>query len=672
MATIDRRGVSVDATDTPIAGDPNPGLAIKAPARVATTGNITLSGLQTVDGVALGAGERVLVWQQTDPTLNGLYNASIGPWTRTIDASSNTDFTQGTLVGIVQGTIYQNTLFEQTAPAPVILGTSAVGFIPAGVPPQRRINTTAPLLGGGALSSDLTLSIQPNGITYGLLQQVAGVSLVGNPTGSLATAQGITLGATLAFSGAALRTTALSGDVTSAANSFVTTIAANSVTNAKAAQMGANTIKGNNTGGTANAADLTTAQVTAMLNVATASVKGLVPVLSGVATQYFDGTGAFSAPAGSGGFRTRLTANLTFYVNMSTGNDSTGTGAIGAPFKTLTVARVFAQAKYDLNGFVITFNCDGTTAFTAGLTALGPFVGQAGPSSEVWDFVAGSVVTGPTNGYAILAAYGAKLTVTQAANNLTFATAGGAAGLGCAATDGGFINLINVVSFNTCARSFLQTSWGGTIIYNGAFFTGNCYAPYEVSGGLLQGNPGTTTTYTGNPTIGRAMAWAYNGGSLGLAGMTFTPLGTVTGKRYEAGSGATIATGGSETYFPGTIAGVETGGVYVRSVDQSAKAAPKFWVDLFYNAGVPTARDSHNVSSLTDNGTGLVTVNFIVPFATANWAPGASCGVNSAGTFYCMPMIAGKLASSVQYLFLGIDNNVYDVQNASIWGFGVQ
>lgn len=58
--------------------------------------------------------------------------------------------------------------------------------------------------------------------------------------------------------------TVMSGDATIAANGAVT-IAANAVTNAKAAQMAAGTIKGNITGVAANAADLTIAQVQSAL-----------------------------------------------------------------------------------------------------------------------------------------------------------------------------------------------------------------------------------------------------------------------------------------------------------------------------------------------------------------------------------------------------------------------
>lgn len=60
---------------------------------------------------------------------------------------------------------------------------------------------------------------------------------------------------------------ALTGDITTSSGAIATTIAANAVTNAKAAQMAANTLKGNNTGSTANASDLSVTQVRTMLNV---------------------------------------------------------------------------------------------------------------------------------------------------------------------------------------------------------------------------------------------------------------------------------------------------------------------------------------------------------------------------------------------------------------------
>lgn len=74
------------------------------------------------------------------------------------------------------------------------------------------------------------------------------------------------------------QTITLTSDVTgSGTGSFATTISNNVVSNAKLAQMGAHTFKGNNTGSTANAADLSVAQMQAEL-----SVDDLV-TLSGVA-----------------------------------------------------------------------------------------------------------------------------------------------------------------------------------------------------------------------------------------------------------------------------------------------------------------------------------------------------------------------------------------------------
>lgn len=74
------------------------GLAIKAPVRVATTANITLSGEQTVNTVALLEGDRCLVKDQTDPKENGIYTVEQSAWQRAGDFDGTRDVVKGTLI----------------------------------------------------------------------------------------------------------------------------------------------------------------------------------------------------------------------------------------------------------------------------------------------------------------------------------------------------------------------------------------------------------------------------------------------------------------------------------------------------------------------------------------------------------------------------------------------
>ena len=57
------------------------GLSWKPPALTATSVNITLSGLQTINGVTVVAGDTVLVKNQTNTAENGIYVASATAWT---------------------------------------------------------------------------------------------------------------------------------------------------------------------------------------------------------------------------------------------------------------------------------------------------------------------------------------------------------------------------------------------------------------------------------------------------------------------------------------------------------------------------------------------------------------------------------------------------------------
>jgi trimeric autotransporter adhesin len=62
------------------------GISWKQPVVAATLANITLSGAQTIDTVAVVAGDRVLVKNQTAPAENGIYIVGT-PWTRSPDAN---------------------------------------------------------------------------------------------------------------------------------------------------------------------------------------------------------------------------------------------------------------------------------------------------------------------------------------------------------------------------------------------------------------------------------------------------------------------------------------------------------------------------------------------------------------------------------------------------------
>jgi hypothetical protein len=102
-------------------------LGVKPPVRVATTAAITLSGEQTIDGVAVVAEDRVLVKDQSDTTTNGIYYCQASTWVRAPDFDGTRDALQGTLVVVAVGTTNAGTLWRLTTASPVI-GTSNLTF----------------------------------------------------------------------------------------------------------------------------------------------------------------------------------------------------------------------------------------------------------------------------------------------------------------------------------------------------------------------------------------------------------------------------------------------------------------------------------------------------------------------------------------------------------------
>jgi len=101
------------------------GLDTKASCVVATTANITLSGTQTIDGVAVIAGDRVLVKNQTLSQNNGIYVVSASAWARSSDMNLWAEFPSA-YTFIEQGTTQSDTGWVCTVNAGGTLGTTPV------------------------------------------------------------------------------------------------------------------------------------------------------------------------------------------------------------------------------------------------------------------------------------------------------------------------------------------------------------------------------------------------------------------------------------------------------------------------------------------------------------------------------------------------------------------
>jgi phage-related tail fiber protein len=105
------------------------GLNPKQSVRAATTGNLAaLSGTLTIDGVALVAGNRVLVKDQSTASQNGVYVVASGAWSRAADMDVFSEFVSAYLF-VEQGSVNGDNGFLCTVDAGGTLGTSPIIFV---------------------------------------------------------------------------------------------------------------------------------------------------------------------------------------------------------------------------------------------------------------------------------------------------------------------------------------------------------------------------------------------------------------------------------------------------------------------------------------------------------------------------------------------------------------
>jgi hypothetical protein len=106
------------------------GLDFKQSVRAATTANITLSATQTIDGVAVVAGNRVLVKDQSTSSQNGIYVVAAGAWTRATDADNTPagEVTAGMYCFVEEGTTNADSGWVLTTNDAITLGTTSLVF----------------------------------------------------------------------------------------------------------------------------------------------------------------------------------------------------------------------------------------------------------------------------------------------------------------------------------------------------------------------------------------------------------------------------------------------------------------------------------------------------------------------------------------------------------------
>lgn len=148
----------------------------------ATTVNITLSGIQTIDGISLNPSEVVLVCNQTDQKQNGLYSVQSGAWSRI-------DIKPAMLVKVLEGTANGDSIYMLTSPNyEIAIGTDNIIFtrIDNGYLLASRISGVLTIAQGGTGATTATSARSNLGLGTMSIQNANAVAITGGSWNSTA------------------------------------------------------------------------------------------------------------------------------------------------------------------------------------------------------------------------------------------------------------------------------------------------------------------------------------------------------------------------------------------------------------------------------------------------------------------------------------------------------
>lgn len=191
-----------DAANKTYVDNTTQGLDAKPSVRAASTANIAaLSGTGTFDGIALIAGERILVKDQTTQSANGIYVVAAGAWSRATDMDSWAEVPSA-YVWVEQGTAQADTGWVVTADQGGTLGTtnitwtqfSGAGQITAGAGLTKTGNTIDVVAG----DTSLTVAADSVAVNTGVIATVASLTAKADTSTAITAGNGLTGGGSLA------------------------------------------------------------------------------------------------------------------------------------------------------------------------------------------------------------------------------------------------------------------------------------------------------------------------------------------------------------------------------------------------------------------------------------------------------------------------------------------
>ena len=546
------------------------GLNPKASCQVATTANITLSGLQAIDGYTTLASDRVLVKNQTTSSQNGIYLASASAWTRATDMDVWAEVA-GAYTVILNG---------GQADTGWVCNASTTGTIGTTAMPWVQFSGSATYYAGTGLTlASNTFSITNTGVTaasYGSASQTltATVNAQGQLTSLAATSIAI---ANTQVSGLGTMSTQSASSVSITGGAIDgTTLGATTASTVRGTTITATTqFTGAGTGLTGTATSLNIGGNAATATTASATTTAVT----------FNNAGAGGVSGSTFNGATALTVSYnTIGAPSTTGSGASGTWAIGISGNAATVTNgVYTTGSYSNPTWITSISGSIVSgAVSTATTATNIAGGTAGALAYNTASGTTTFLTLGTTNYVLTAGATSPQYVAQStlsvgsATSATTATnlAGGAAG---------YIPYQSASS----TTSFLSAGTSGQVLTSGGSGAPTWSAPTAVTtvtddtttnatryplfanqtSGTITNEYTSSTKLQFNPSTGIFTATGFSGSG---AGLTSIPNSALNNSSITVGSTA-ISLGSSAT----TIAGLTsvTSTTFVGALTGNASSA---------------------------------------------------------------------------------------------------